>query len=683
MNGQSQSLSRTLKHFVTYPVANAISISPATCEAVLYQCANNISLTTTKKVHAFTFRSGLLSSSNSIHFLSLLVAAYAVCGHVSSARILFDGLAQRTLRSYKSMVRMYAENGPPKMVLNLFSEMLESDVHNADKYTYPFVIRACGDMLLLELGLAVHGLALISGNAGDSFAGNSLLAMYMKCGDTEGAKRVFESMNERTVVSWNTMISGYFRNGGAEEALVVYQRLVKYDEVEPDSATVVSVLSVCGFLKNLEAGREIHLLAKEKRLGEILPVSNALMDMYVKCGRMDEARKVFDDMMEKDIVSWTTMINGCNLNDDLVSAVEFCRLMQLEGLRPNEITVTSLLAACANLPDLRLGRCLHGWSIRHKVESDVNVETALIDLYAKCNHIGLSFQVMSRTCKKRTVPWNAILSGCIQNKLPRKAIELFKQMMVQGVKPNEATFKSLLPAYASEADLQQAVNIHCYLIRAGFVWRPDIATALVDLYSKCGTLEFGHQIFNSTPAMKRDIVSWGAIIAGYAMHGHGMVALTLFYDMIECGVVPNEVTFTSVLHGCSHAGLVDDGLRLFSFIHGCHPACLRTNHYTCMVDLLGRVGRLPEAYALIKSMPFQPNHSVWGALLGACVIHENVELGEEAAKWLFELEPENTGNYVMMGNIYAALGRWKDAEKIRCMMNKIGLLKSPAHSVFS
>lgn len=261
-----------------------------------------------------------------------------------------------------------------------------------------------------------------------------------------------------------------------------------------------------------------------------------------------------------------------------------------------------------------------------------------------------------------------------------EAIELFREMLLEGVKPNDATFKSLLPAFAVQADTQQAMTLHSYLIRSGFILRTEIATGLVDIYCKCGNLKSGHQVFSGVLLEKRDIVLWSALIAGYGTHGHGEIALSLFYDMVQSGIRPNEVTFTSVLHACSHAGLVDDGLSLFNFISGSFPLCLRMNHYTCMVDLLGRAGRLEEAHELIKSMPFQPSHTVWGALLGACVIHENVELGEEAAKWLFELEPENTGNYVLMGNIYAALGRWKDAENVRHRMNEIGLLKSPAHS---
>ncbi|CAK9186036.1 unnamed protein product [Ilex paraguariensis] len=608
------------------------------------------------------------------------MSTYILCGHISYARKLFDELPHRNLLSYNTMIRMYSENGLSYSALKLFSEMLTSGNQKPDKYTYPFVIRACGGLSMLELGVMVHGLTVTNGFVANTFVGNSLLAMYMNCGDKEGATRVFQTMQERTVVSWNTMISGYFRNDSAEEALMVFRKMLD-DGVEADCATVVSVLPVCGFLNDLEIGKEVHAFVEEKDLGNKLSVRNALVDMYAKCGRMDEAREVFDEMDKRDVVTWTTMINGYILNGDVRRALELCPLMQFEGVRPNAITLASLLWACAYLHNLKLGKCLHGWAMRQKLESDVNVETALIDMYAKCDSVLFSFRVFTKTSKKRTVPWNAILSGCIHNKLAREAVILFKEMLLEEVDPNVATLKSLLPAYSFLADFQQASNIHCYLTRTGFHSRIEVASGLIDIYSKCGSLEYAHKIFNGIPVNNKDIILWSVLIAGYGMHGHGGASVSLFNQMVQSGVEPNEVTFTSVLHACSHAGLVDDGLRLFKFMLKSNHASPHPDHYTCIVDLLGRAGRLKEAYELITTMPLEPTHAVWGALLGACVIHENVDLGEVAAKWLFELEPENTGNYVLMHKIYAAVGRWEDAENTRHVMTEIGLRKAPAQSL--
>ncbi|XWS44371.1 hypothetical protein CRYUN_Cryun15aG0039300 [Craigia yunnanensis] len=549
-----------------------------------------------------------------------------------------------------------------------------------DNYTYPFVLKAIGEEKLVDFGAAVHGRVLMGGFEKDSFVMNSLLTMYMNCGKKEEGGKVFDSMWEPTVVSWNSMISGYFKNGCPKEALGIFNKMMD-DDVEMDCATVVSVLPICGFLKELEVGRRVYELVKEKGWGKEIVVRNALVDMFAKCGSMEEARLVFDGMVERDVVTWTSLINVYILNGNVRAALRLCLLMILDGVRPNSVTLASLLSACGESKNLMDGRCLHGWAIRQKLESDVMVETSLIDMYAKCNCVDLSFQVFKKTSKKKTVPWNAILAGCIHNRLGNEAIKLFKEMLIEGVKPDGATLKSFLPAYAICADLQQAMNMHSYLIRSGLLSNNEIATAVVDIYSKCSSLESAHKIFNGVPNKNKDIYLWSVIIAGYGAHGHGEIAVSLFKQMVQAGVKPNEVTFTSVLHACSHAGLVDEGLDLFKFMLRNHQISPQADHYTCIVDLLGRSGRPDEAYDIIRTMPFAPSHAVWGALLGACVIHENVELGEIAAKWLFELEPENTGNYVLMAKIYSAVGRWKDAENVRHIINEIGLQKAPAHSL--
>ncbi|CAN4079444.1 unnamed protein product [Withania somnifera] len=498
--------------------------------------------------------------------------------------------------SYRSMIRMYTQKGFPNIALKLFGEML--------------------------------------------------------CGDKEGARRVFDAMQVLTVVTWNTMISGYCKNDSPKEALMIYRRMEDAD-VDADCATVLSLLPARGF----------HSLVEKAGFWDNLSVRNAVIDMYAKCGRMDEAKLVFEEMIDRDVVTWTAMIDGFISGGDIKNALWFSRRMQLDGVTPNAVTLASFLAACASLPHLRLGKCLHGWAIRQDLQADVNIETGLIDMYAKCNCFRLGYQVFAKTTKQRTVPWNAILSGCLHNELAREAIEPFKHMLSGAVKPNDATLKNILPAFSIEADLRQLYT----------------AIFLVNIYSKCGNLVNDHKIFNGIPKKQKDIILWSTLIAGYGMHGHGETCLSLFSEMVQSSIKQNEVTFTSVLHACGHAGLVDDGLCLFNFMLRNHCDSLRTDHYTCMVDLLDRAAPLEEAYELIKTMTFEPSQAIWGALLGACVIHENAELGELAAGWLFKLGPENTGNYVLLGKIYSAVGRW--TENVRPLMNEVGVVEAPAQSV--
>ncbi|GMH04179.1 hypothetical protein Nepgr_006018 [Nepenthes gracilis] len=657
-------------------------LSAVQCVSLIQSYIVPRSLTKLKQLHAHIITSGLLYFSSyyhSVHLRSNLLSTYALCGSEANARKLFDELPKPSLFLYNAMIRMYSQSGSSVEAVKLFIRMLSSVPFRANKFTYPFVIKACRDLSWLKVGVLVYGKAIRSGHGRDMFVLNSLLAMYMNCGKTEAARWVFDTMRERTVVAWNTMISGYVKNGFANEALVIFNQMVDLD-VELDSATIVSLLPACGELKELALGRKLHAVVEEKGLGDSISVWNSLIDMYTKCGCMDEARVIFGNMTERDVVTWTVTINGYILNGDERSAFGLWRPMQLEGIKPNTVTIASLISACANLQELKRGMCFHGWAVRQKLEDDVIVKTALIDMYAKCNWLGLSFRLFTRTPENQTGPWNAILSGCMHNGLATGTIKNFKQMLYKKVDPDGATFNILLTAYVTLADLEQAYNIHGYLIRTGFLSINEVATGLVDLYSKCGSLESAHEIFNGIAVRCRDIILWSVLIAGYGNNGDGEAAVSVFKQMVQFGVKPNEVTFTSVLHACSHAGLVDLGLDLFKLMLKEHQSLPCTDHYTCMVDLLGRVGRLQEAYELISTMRFQSNHAVWGALLGACVIHENVALGVVAARRLFELEPENTGNYVLLAKIYAAVGRWGDAENIRSMINDIGLRKTPAHS---
>jgi pentatricopeptide repeat protein len=361
------------------------------------------------------------------------------------------------------------------------------------------------------------------------------------------------------------MINGYLQNRCAKEAMMVFSWMME-EGMEPDCATMVSVLPACGYLKDLVSGRRVHALVEDKGLKKKIVARNALVDMYAKCGSMDEAWLVVDKMGERDVITWTTMISGYILNGDARSALALCQLMHFDSVRPNSVSIASLLSACDSLCSFEYGRCFHGWVIRQKLEYDVMVENALIDMYAKCKKIYLNFHVFAKTTNKRTVSWNAILSGCIQNELAREGIEFFKQIIMDAVQPNDATLNSLLPAYSILVDLQQATNIHCYLVRSEFLSSIEVATGLIDIYSKCGSLESVYKVFSGVPEKGKDIVRWSVIIASYGVHGHGEISVSLFNQMIQSGVKPNEVTFTSVLHACSHVGLVDNGLNLFKFM---------------------------------------------------------------------------------------------------------------------
>lgn len=656
-------------------------LTPARCAALLQTWARTRALAKGELLHARLITSGLLSSAPSGGrrrrlLLPKLASMYALCGEALPARRLFDDILpeRRTPFLFNTLIRAYLQERFPLDALHLFRRMTTAGCR-PDKFTFTFALKACADLSRARGGDQLHCAALAAGLASDGYVQNSLIAMYMSCGEAEEAEKVFEGMRERTIVSWNTMIAGLLQNGRAAEAAALYDRMTGAG-VDPDCATVVSVLPACAALRDLERGRRVHLHAKQKGFLDHAAVKNSLIDMYAKGGSLAEARQVFDEgSCSKDVVSWTAMIGGYALQERSREALALSRDMLLSGTRPNAVTMVSLLSACTRPSFLRHGKTFHGSCLRLALVAELAVETALIDMYGKCGGARLSSSVFS-TGSRRTATWNAMMSSFSQNNLPREAVELFRLMMrSEASRADSATIVSLLPAYSLLADLRQAGNIHGHLIRAGFDRRREVATGLIDLYAKAGNLEAAQELFNGIPA--KDTVAWSAIIAGYGTHGRARDAAALFERMLEAGAEPNEVTFTSLLYSCSHAGMVDEGLSLFNraLCSGTGGVGPRAEHYAGAVDLLGRAGRLQEARGLIAAMPCSANHAVWGALLGACVIHGDVHLGEEAAGHLFELEPENTGNYVLLGNIYSAAGRWEDAEKVRRVVRERGLKK--------
>ncbi|KAL2898677.1 hypothetical protein RDABS01_040459 [Bienertia sinuspersici] len=642
------------------------------------------SLPKIKQLHANIITSGLLSQSSSQSFTlcSNLASSYALCCYVAYAHNLFDELRQPKLFLYNAIIRMYSQIGSPIQVLKLFVTMLSSTRYLCpDSFTYPFVIKACGNLSLLKSGFVIHGKVVTAGLGSNLIVLNSLLAMYMNCGAVEMAKRAFYVMGERDGVSWATMISGFVKNGRPNDAAVIFDEMIG-NGAELNRAAVVSVLSACGHLEDLAFGRKVHGVVEVKGLQDDAFVCNALIDMYARCGSMDDAKQVFDKIKERDVVTWTTLIKGYMLHGNARLALDLCWPMHVEGVVPNSVTVAMLLQASGSLQAMKQGKSLHAWVARRNLFCDAIIETALIDMYAKFNHVNGSFLIFTQSSQKRVASWNAMISAYTYNSLSSDAVCCFKRMLHEAVDPDAITFSSLLCACADLSDGHLLFSLHCYLIKSGFLSKNEVVRSLIDLYSKCGKFEYSQKIFSEVSLEYRDISLWSALIAGYGGHGHGETAVLLFKCMVQSGVKPNEVTYTSVLDACSHAGLVEEGLELFKqMLRNRQTTSPSMYHYTCMVDLLGRAGRLQEAYNLIMTMPFMPNHAVWGSLLGACVLHQNVELGEVAVKSLASMEPENTGNYVLLANIYASAGRWEDAENMRSMINKFGSWKTPGHSL--
>eukprot|EP01018_Ginkgo_biloba_P016207 Gb_38680 [translate_table: standard] len=442
--------------------------------------------------------------------------------------------------------------------------------------------------------------------------------------------------------------------------------------------TYVILLQSSVHRNDLKEGKRIHAHVIKTGFFVDMVLNNHFIHMYAKCGSLDYARQVFDKMSERNLVSWNSIVAGYARSGQGEESLNVFSQMHLAGMKPDQFTFGSVLRACASLPTINHGREIHAHAIKIGFELDIFVGSALVDMYAKCLDIEDASKLFKELPRRNLVSWTAIIAAYAQNGQGNKALEGFRQMLRTGIKPNMFTFATALVACSNLAGLDQGKQFHALILKYGFQSDIPVGNSLITMYSKCGNIENAEKLFGEMP--ERSVISWSAMIAGYAYHGRGEEALHLFEWMQEAGMKPNKITFVGVLSACSHAGLVDEGRHYFDSMIRDYGIMPSVEHYACFVDLLGRAGLLDEAEDFIRKTPFQSCVQVWRTLLGACRVHNNREIGMRAAEHLLELAPQDSSAYVLLSNIYAAVGRWEDVTKVRKMMDERGVEKEPGLS---
>ncbi|XP_057826485.2 pentatricopeptide repeat-containing protein At1g09410, mitochondrial-like [Cryptomeria japonica] len=659
-----------------------------------------------------------------------LIDMYVKCGSLVNARKVFDEMTQRDGFSWNILILAYRRHGYPHEALILFHDMQQTSVQ-PNQFTFASILPACAKIGDLKQGMVVHQSIMENGFMSDVLAVSALIDMYSKCGSIRKARELFDKMPQRNVVSWNSMIAGYAQYGILDEASRLFKEMPRQDVVS----------------------------------------WNALITGYAQNGVFDEAARLFNEMPQRNVVSWNAMIAGYAQNGFVEKAFETFKQMQLAGLHPNSTTFASVLPACAKIRALDQGMTIHRNITESGFLSDVVVVSALVDMYSKCGSIWSARELFDKMPQRNVISWNAMIAGYAQNglldeastlfeemsqrnvvswnamiagyaqngvldkslrlfkEMPQrnlvswntmiagyaqhgalgealsffiemptrnvvswttiiagyahngfveKALETFKKMHVAGVKPNTTTLTSILPACAKMGALEHGMDIHRRVIECGFSSDMIISSALVDMYAKCGRIHKARELFDKMP--QRNVVSWTAMIAGYAMHGFREDALKLFELMKPSGTQPDHVSLVCVLFACSHVGLVDEGCKYFNDMIKSYCIMPTMDHYICMVDLLGRAGYLEETLNFIIKMPIKPAVTVWMSFLGACRSHKNIGLGLFIANLLFELDPKNTAPFVLLSNIFAEMGRWDDVQKVRRLMKDRGIKKMPGCS---
>ncbi|XP_077251110.1 pentatricopeptide repeat-containing protein DOT4, chloroplastic-like [Tasmannia lanceolata] len=640
--------------------------------SILQLCADLKSLSDGRKVHVMISSSGVKIDGA---LGAKLVFMYVSCGDLKEGRRVFDGITKYNVFLWNFLMNEYTKNRDFRESVSLFRQMQELGIA-ADSYTLSCVLKCFGALRSVRDGEMIHGYVLKLGFDSYITVGNALIALYFKCKKIEFACKVFDEMPERDAISWNTMISGYVSNCLAEEGLQIFSEMWS-SGIDLDLATMVSILPACAEMGDLRLGKVIHGYAIKVGFDKEMTFSNSLLDMYSKCSNLDDGVQIFGKMNKRSVVSWTSMISGYARDGQLDEAIRLFHEMETEGIKPDVFAVTGILHACTSNGSLENGKEIHNYVTRNGLESNLFVANALVDMYAKCGSMMEAKSIFDNMVVRDIVSWNSIIGGNSKNCQPSEALGLFSEMQLE-IKPNSVTMACILPACASLSALERGREIHGHILRNGFFLDGYVANALVDMYVKCGALVLARFLFDRMPV--KDLISWTVMIAGYGMHGRGRDAIEVFKKMRNMGIEPDEVSFVAVLYACSHSGLLDEGWRFFNIMRNDCKINPKLEHYACMVDLLSRAGRLSKAYQFIKLMPIKPDSTVWGALLCGCRIHRDVNLAEKVAERIFELEPENTGYYVLLANIYAEADKWEAVKNLRERIGRRRLRKNPGCS---
>ncbi|KAL1550993.1 pentatricopeptide repeat-containing protein-like protein [Salvia divinorum] len=607
------------------------------------------------------------------------------------AHLVKDGL-------YKEAIALYAHNHAASIP--------------PTNFTFPYILKACAALKAVSGGQMLHANLLKFGFM-NKHTTTDLTNMYMKLGLVDSAAKLFDAIPHPSISILNVVISGFLQNGLSEEGFRVFREF-SVPNLRIDSFTIASVLSAC---ENAADGMQLHCLAIKIGVESDYYAATSLMTMYLDYGELGLASGLFKWIEKKGVVFYNAYISG--LAQKGVVEMVFCVFKEMM-LLTEELTIAtmvSVLSACGTGRCVRFGRQLHGLIVGVGLEFDTNVGTGLVDMYSKCGSWQCAYGVFSDMGGNRNLitwnsmiagimlngecehavdlfslletegggleadstTWNSMISGFTQLGKPDEAFLLFRKMLSCGVIPSVRCITSLLAACSSLSEQSYGKEIHAFAARREVSDDAFLATAVIDMYMKCGQPGLACNVFNQFDIKSTDPAFWNAMISGYGKHGQSEAAFDVFNQMVEQDVEPNLVTLSCLLSVCSHSGQVDKGFqifRLFTVGYGLNPT---SKHMSILIDLLGRSGRLDEALELLKATD-ETFAFVSASMLGASEHYMDNKLKEEMARRVVELEPENPIPFVVLSNIYAREDRWKDVLKIRKLMDKKGLRKLPGLS---
>ncbi|KAL5843900.1 hypothetical protein ACOSQ4_009858 [Xanthoceras sorbifolium] len=667
---------------------------------LLQSCNTHHSIHHGKQLHLLFLKKGFLNSTLSI--ANRLLQMYMRCGHTTDALRLFDEMPHRNCFSWNSMVEGYLKSGEKEKSLELFYLM----PHKND------------------------------------FSWNVVISGFAKAGELETARSLFNDMPGKNAIAWNTIIHGYVRNGRPREAVKLFKELNSdpLKRLQCDTFILATIIGACADLAALECGKQVHsyiltaglefdsvlgssLVNLYGKCGDFVNANHVLNMMkepddfslsaliwgYANCGKINDARKIFDSNSNQCVMLWNSMISAYVSNNEENEALVLFHKMRRNGVQEDSSTFACLLSVCSALGIFLYCEQLHSQACKAGVTDDVIVASALVDAYSKCGRPSDACKLFSElrvydtillntmittysSCGRiegakwifNTMPnrslisWNSMIVGLSQNGCPIEALDLLCKMNKLDLRMDKFSLASIISACGSISSIELGEQVFARVIIIGLEPDQIISTSLVDFYCKCGFPENGRKIFDAM--MKFDVISWNSMLMGYATNGQGYEALALFNEMKNAGVTPTNITFTAVLSACNHCGLVEEGQKWFDAMKCEYYIDPEIEHYSCMVDLFARAGCLEEAINVIEEMPFLADSSMWSSILRGCVAHGDKNLGKKVAERIIELDPVNSGAYVQLSNIFATSGEWERSLSVRKAMREKQVKKNPGCS---
>ncbi|RLM80255.1 pentatricopeptide repeat-containing protein [Panicum miliaceum] len=497
-----------------------------------------------------------------------------------------------------------------------------------------------------------HAAALKAGHAVDVFLSNHLIVSYAGSGLLDAARRVFDGMPRRNLVSWSALISCCARAGRPELALELFARM---RGARPNEHIYASVARSCAALRALAAGAQVHGHAVKSGFLGASFVANSIASMYMKCGCFDEGYGVFRTLAEPTVVSYNATISGLAASAQPEKGLEVFRLMKLRGLRPDRFSYAAALGICSDLENPNIGAALHCDTVKIGLDVTAFVGNVILDMYSKHGTITEAEQVFLSVEEKDAVTWNTYIAAHSRHGGYIEALMLFKDMLDTDVCPDNFTYASALAACAELSLIRHGSQVHCHLIRSREDSDVAVGNAIISMYASCGHMVLALRAFDQLRG--RNLCSWNTLISGFGKQGRAREAIETFERMKEAGIAPDSITFTGLLAACNHAGSVDQGMEYFSSMSETYGVSPGAEHVSCVADLLGRAGRLKEAEDHVLASASRDDPVALGSLLSASRVHGDADVGERAAARLLALGPATTSPYVLLSQLHAAGGR--------------------------